>query len=146
MARSARGSRSLAPTSRLSISSVSPDIVAATAVLVEADGTQVPVPVFSCSGTSCKAEPIPLSTAGDRRIYLSFYGTGFRGANPDNVICGDLLTGERVPVLYAGPQGTPGLDQINIGPLPAGLSDYWGFHVSIRIDGVAANSATIQVR
>jgi uncharacterized protein (TIGR03437 family) len=123
---------------------VSPGVVAATAVLVEPDGTQVPVPVFSCSGTSCQAEPIPLSTAGDRPIYLSFYGTGFRGANPDNVICGDLLTGARVPVLYAGPQGTPGLDQINVGPLPAALLPAWA--VSIRIGGVAANSAWIGER
>jgi uncharacterized protein (TIGR03437 family) len=102
--------------------------------------------VFSCSGTSCKFEPIPLSTAGGRSIYLSFFGTGFRGANPDNVTCS--INGVRVPVLYAGPQETPGVDQINIRLLPEVLeADPWPFGtvVTIRIDGVPANSVDISI-
>ena len=134
-------------------------IPAATGVFVEHDGAQVSVPVFTClplpggADFSCDFEPIPLSTAGDRPIYLSFYGTGFRGANTDNVTCS--LNGVQVPVVYAGPQEMPGVDQINIRLLPEvletidpefveifGGAEVW---VSIRIDGVSAN-ALLMVR
>ena len=121
-----------------------PLIPAATGIL--GGGPPVPVPLFSCSGTSCKLEPIPLSTAGDRPIYLSFFGTGFRGANPVNVTCS--INGVRVPVLYAGPQEIPGVDQINIRLLPEVLeADPWGFGtvVTIRIEGVPANPVEISI-
>jgi uncharacterized protein (TIGR03437 family) len=125
-------------------------VPAATGVRVEPDGTQVPVPVFSCSGTSCKTELIPLSTAGGRPIYLSFYGTGFRGANADNVTCS--IWGLQLPVLYAGPQGTPGLDQINLRLPPELLEEVEGqlygpgpVSVTIRINGIVSNSARIDV-
>jgi uncharacterized protein (TIGR03437 family) len=112
-----------------------------TAVMVEPDGTQVPV----------AAEPIPLSTAGDRPIYLSFFGTGFAGANTDNVTVS--INGTRVPVVYAGPQETPGVDQINIRLVPEVLGtmncvEFWGCEgpaVSIRIGGVPANSLWLWV-
>ncbi len=121
-------------------------VPAATAVRVEADGTQVPIAVFSCSGNPCKAEPIPLSAAGGRPIYLSFFGTGFSGASADNVTCS--IGRVRVPVLYAGPQGTPGLDQINIRLPLETLNNYdlFGGDVLIRINGVAANVASIDLR
>lgn len=129
---------------------MSGNLPAATGVLVEPDGTQVPMPVFTCSpspsGITCESSPIPLSTAGARAIYLSFFGTGFRGANPDNVTC--WINGVEAPVIYAGPQGTPGLDQINILLPPVLLNTEWfdGMPVTIRINGVAANSAWIAVR
>jgi hypothetical protein len=52
---------------------------------------------------------MPLSSAGDGRIYVSFYGTGFRGANAANVTCS--IGGIPVPVTYAGPHGIRGPDQ-----------------------------------
>jgi uncharacterized protein (TIGR03437 family) len=127
-------------------------IPAATAVLVQPDGTQVPLPVFTCPGAedrgSCKLSSIPLSTAGDRPIYLSLYGTGFRGANLSNVTCS--ISGVPVPVTYAGPQGTPGLDQINV-RLPsyealAKMARYYGYYVVVSINGVAANGAWIDLQ
>ncbi|MBI1897148.1 MAG: hypothetical protein HYS04_11600 [Acidobacteria bacterium] len=123
-----------------------PAVPAATAVRVDADGTQVPVAVFSCSGNSCKAEPIPLSAAGGSPIYLSFFGTGFHGASPDDVTCS--IGGVQGPVLYAGRQGTPGLDQINVRLLPETLLNYdlFGGDVIIRINGVAANIVSIALR
>jgi hypothetical protein len=49
---------------------------AATAIRVEPDGTQVPLPLYVCApsatGLSCDFSPIPLSTAGNRPIYLSW--------------------------------------------------------------------------
>ncbi len=121
-------------------------IPAATGVLVEPGGTQIPIPAVTCfpsaQGISCALSPIPLSAAGDRPIYLSFYGTGFRGANPNNVTCS--ISGVRVPVVYAGPQGTPGLDQINIRLLPEVFPNM-GYEVIISLDGVAANTAYIDI-
>ena len=79
-----------------------PAVPAALAVRVAADGRQTPVPVFMCPpipGSRCVPVPIPLPPAGDP-TYLSFFGTGFRGSNPVNVIC--TINGVRVPVEYAG--------------------------------------------
>jgi uncharacterized protein (TIGR03437 family) len=122
-------------------------VPAAVAVRVASDGRQTPVPVFMCPAFSggCGPAPIPLPPAGDP-TYVSFFATGFRGANPVNVIC--TINGVRVPVEYAGPQGTPGLDQINIRlqpevcgqpPIPFGI-------VTISIDGVPANEARLFFR
>ena len=92
---------------------------------------------------------MPSATTGS----LSFYGTGFRGANLDNVTCSiDFVP---VPALYAGPQGIPGLDQINVRLLPEVLQGpnlWWfpngelasGLAVTIRINGVVANYAEIR--
>jgi len=111
---------------------------------VTANGVQTPLPVTECprSGGGQCFSPIPLHPAGDT-VYLSFYGTGFRGANTANVTC--AINGVQVPVEYAGPQGTPGLDQINVrlfpevrGQPPAGP----GF-VTITMDGMVANFAAL---
>ncbi len=123
---------------------------AATAVRVEPDGIQVPIPVYTCAtsatGVFCDFSPIPLSAAGDRPIYLSFFGTGFHGATATNVTC--EINGVQVPVVYAGPQETPGVDQINVRLLPKVLEGFFGetMTVIIRIDGVPANSTLIAVR
>jgi uncharacterized protein (TIGR03437 family) len=128
------------------ISSTSHSLPAATAVRVEPDGTQVPIAVFSCSGTLCQLEPVLLSTAGNRPIYVSFYGTGFRNASAGDVTC------SLGAVVYAGPQGTPGLDQINVRvSSPDYLPDilqYGGgpVPVTIRINSIAANSTVIDLR
>lgn len=91
-------------------------VAAANAVSVAPDGTQTPVPVISCSGTSCTAVPIDVS---GNRVYLSLYGTGFDSV-PMGVQCiGGSLS---LPVAYAGPQKQiPGVDQINL-QLPASLA------------------------
>jgi len=123
---------------------------AATAVRVESDGSQTPIPVFRCfsptpGSSSCGPAPVPLS--GEQPVYLSFYGTGFRGATEANVTCS--INGVRLPVVYAGPQGTPGLDQINVRVWPelrAGSMPLFMGFVVLSIDGVVANSAWVQLR
>ena len=79
--------------------------------------------------------------AGDP-IYLSFYATGFRGADSSNVIAS--INGVRLPIEYAGPQGTPGLDQINVRLLPEAALRPLAF-VTIAIEGVVANTALLQL-
>jgi uncharacterized protein (TIGR03437 family) len=116
----------------------------ALAVQVASDGRQTSLPVFNCSGPvvggfSCG--PAPIRVAGDP-IYLSFYGTGFRGANAGNVTAS--VSGVQLPVEYAGPQGTPGIDQINVRLLPEAVLGPPGF-VTLSIDGVPANTALLQL-
>jgi uncharacterized protein (TIGR03437 family) len=112
-------------------------------VRVAADGQQIPVPVFNCFGSpgpfSCGPSPIRL--AGDP-VYLSFYATGFRGAQPSNVTAS--TNGVRLPIEYAGPQGTPGVDQINVRLLPEAALGPPAF-VTLTIDGVMANTALLQL-
>lgn len=123
-------------------------VPAALAVRVASDGQQTPVPVFMCPPfpeATCGPARIPLPPTGDP-TYLSFFGTGFRGANSVNVIC--TINGVRVPVEFAGPQGTPGLDQINIRLLPEvrGQPPFSFGIVTISIDGVPANGIWLQFR
>lgn len=123
---------------------------AATAVRVEPDGTQVPLPVYTCASSAtrlpCEFAPIPLTAAGDRPIYVSLFGTGFHEATTANVTC--EINGVQVPVVYAGPQETPGVDQINVRLLPRVLEGFTGetMPVIIRIDGVPANLGLIAVK
>ncbi len=58
------------------------------------------------------------------------------------------INGVQVPVVYAGPQETTGVDQINVQLSPKVLEAYFGetMRVFTRIDGVSANSTLIAVR
>lgn len=75
---------------------------AATAVRVQADGTQTPVPVFQCSmGAGCTSVPIDLTGTGT--VYLSLYGAYFSEWNyPPTTNC--TIGGETVTPRYVGPQ------------------------------------------
>ena len=125
-------------------------IPAATALRVEPDGTQVRIPVFQCANYAadpfCYLSGIPLSSSGDRPIYVSFYGTGFHGANTENVTCS--IGGIEVPVSYAGKQATPGVDQINVRLTPELMYGRRSYDevVAVRINGVAANQGTLFIQ
>jgi uncharacterized protein (TIGR03437 family) len=114
-------------------------IPAATAMLTKPGGFRVGVPVFRCDppsyGGGCWPSGLPVPVYDDEGVYVTFYGTGFRGANEDNVTCS--IGGFAVPVVYAGPQATPGVDQINIRLTPDLL--FGNGIVTLRLDGVAAN-------
>ena len=96
---------------------------AASAVRVQADGSQTTVPVAQCSATGCTLIPIDV-TSGN--VYLSLYGTGFlqaKGANCSFPTSNQPGIG-LLPVSYLGPQPTiAGLDQLNLrlpGNMPSG--------------------------
>jgi hypothetical protein len=75
---------------------------------------------------------------------LTFYGTGFGNASGSNVRCS--LNGFPLTVQYAGPQGAPGVDQINV-QLPGLEGEFWDYVDGVRppfelvfsIDGILAN-------
>lgn len=73
---------------------------------------------------------IQLSSSGNiwnpttHDAFLIIYGTGIRGHSGLGSVSLQVKRGSTihvVPVLYAGAQGSPGLDQVNAGPLPAAL-------------------------
>ncbi len=52
-----------------------------------------------------------------------------------------------IPVLFAGAQGTDlGLDQINIGPLPASLAGSGEVNLVLTADGEAANITNVTIK
>jgi uncharacterized protein (TIGR03437 family) len=52
--------------------------------------------------------------------------------------------GQSVPVLSSGAQGAyPGLDQVNIGPLPESLAGQGQTKISLTADGQTANAANV---
>src|SRR5262245_5642833 len=70
--------------------------------------------------------------------YLILYGTGFRAGSSFTL----SFDGITIPVLYAGMQGLPGLDQINAGPLGANLKGRIDKDVRFTADGQIANIVT----
>jgi uncharacterized protein (TIGR03437 family) len=80
------------------------------AVRVDADGTQTPIPTTSCTPDGkCAGLPIPVSSTG--QVYLSIYGTGFRHATAGQCKVGNAT----VTPTYIGPQSAESLiDQVNM--------------------------------
>jgi uncharacterized protein (TIGR03437 family) len=90
--------------------------------------------------------PVSLSPTTNK-VYLILYATGIRNhsANPVEA----TISGVSVPVLYAGAQSTlPGLDQINLGPLPQTLAGTAkpALNIVVTVDGIPANTATIGIQ
>jgi uncharacterized protein (TIGR03437 family) len=106
---------------------------------VDVVGPQVYFPVYSCADGVCEA--VPIDTGLDSPVFLALFGTGIRGAAKVTVTVG----GQDVPVLYAGPQGYPGLDQVNIG-LPLTLRGAGLVPVVVTADGQAANPVQVAIR
>lgn len=91
------------------------------------------------------AVPIDLG-AGTDQVYLNLYGTGIRGRSSLSAVSA-TVSGVAVPVLYAGPQGDSiGLDQVNIGPLPASLAGRGEVQIVLTVDGKQANIVTVAIR
>jgi uncharacterized protein (TIGR03437 family) len=100
-----------------------------------------PVYQVNAAGT---VVPLPVNvSAADSQFYLEMYGTGIRNAANVTVTVGGLS----VPVLYHGAApGYIGLDQVNIGPLPASLAGQGNVNILLTADGQAANSVNITVQ
>jgi uncharacterized protein (TIGR03437 family) len=88
---------------------------------------------------------IPLKNSGGSNTYLILYGTGIRNHTLNPVIAS--IGGTQVPVLYAGPQGPyPGLDQVNLGPLPMSLAGAGAVNLVITVDGAPANTTQVTIQ
>ncbi len=119
--------------------------VAAALTLRISGGQQTYEPVARFDSTQGKFVSIPIDlAAGADQVFLLLYGTGIRGRSSlQNVIVkvGDL---DLVPS-YAGMQGLPGLDQLNI-ELPSGLAGAGEVDITLTVDGLVANTARINIK
>lgn len=116
-------------------------IAAATFLRILADGSRVSGLVFNPQ----TAEPTPLDvSAGDESVYVSVFGTGLRAAAGEVTA---TVGGMRVDV--AGPVPHPefaGLDQLNLGPLPASLAGRGLVEIRLNAGSIAGNATQILVR
>ncbi len=116
-------------------------LVAAIVLVVGANNAQTFGNVYQVNSSGGIVPlPVDLSTG---QAYLELYGTGVRNGKSVTVTIG----GTNIPVLSSGAQGTtPGLDQINVGPLPVSLMGAGQVNVVVSVDGQAANTTNITLR
>lgn len=91
-----------------------------------------------------RSQPVPvdLGPPGDQ-VFLSLYGTGFRGASQATATVG----GENVPVAAFAATGIyQGEDVINLGPLPKSLAGRGLVNIVISFDGKPANTVTASIK
>ena len=89
--------------------------------------------------------PIALGAATDQ-VYLSLYGTGFRGFSALSAVTA-TIGGVSVPVTGASAQSQfAGLDQVNVGPLPRALAGKGLASVALQVDGRTANAVTVNIQ
>lgn len=97
---------------------------------------------FNANDSTLSPRPINLGAATRDEVYISLYGTGIRRRSANPVIA--TIGGTRVPVQFVGAQSQyPGLDQINLGPLPATLAGRGAVDVNVVVDGVPANTVRL---
>jgi len=86
--------------------------------------------------------PVDLGPPSDQ-VFLSLYGTGFRTATSATAKVG----GVSVQVYGFTPViDFPGLDLINIGPLPRALQGRGEVDVTLSLNGKAANTLSVNIR
>lgn len=90
--------------------------------------------------------PLPVSLGPEgEQVYLILYGTGARFGNAANAFA--KVGGVEVAVQFVGAvDGSVGLDQINLGPLPRTLAGRGEMKISLQVDGLAANVVTVAIR
>ena len=94
------------------------------------------------SDTSRSAELPPIATAAGDQVYLILYGTGLRGGTATATV-----GGVAVPVSGPVAQGQyPGLDQINLGPLPLARIGAGAKEISVRQGAVVSNTVSASFR
>ncbi len=114
---------------------------AALVVRTAAGGAQTIVLAFQCSLGVCSTVPIDLGATSDR-VFLTLFGTGLRGA-----MGAPLATIGGVSVGITVAQGEyPGLDQINLGPLPGPLAGRGEAPIIVVVGGKASNQVTVNIR
>jgi len=123
-------------------------VAAAQVVRVRADGSQSTQNVarFDENQKVFVPEPVDLSNPTDK-LYLVLYGTGLRYAPGNASATSVTIGGQTLPVLFSGAQPLfTGLDQINVGPLPASLKGAGTVDVRVIVNGQLANIVTLTLQ
>jgi uncharacterized protein (TIGR03437 family) len=112
-----------------------------------AGGQSSDVPIFSYNSTTKQYVSVPVDIgASTDQVYLSLYGTGLRGFSSLSAFT-VTIGGVSVPVSGAAAQSQyPGLDQVNIGPLPRTLAGKGESNVVLQVDGRTANTVTVNIK
>jgi uncharacterized protein (TIGR03437 family) len=120
-------------------------LVASNIVRVDANVNQAVEPIYQLDPSgNVVARPVNLGPATDQ-VYLVLYGTGIRGA--DNSTIRANIGGTDIPVLGAAAQGQyPGVDQINVGPLPQSLAGRGDVSIQISAAGIPANPTHMTIQ
>ena len=115
-------------------------VASAFSLTVDASGAQSQSLVFDPRTLA----PAPIEPRPGEQVYLLLFGTGIRGYRQTVTA---TLGGVSIPVLGAVAQGQyEGLDQVNIGPLPASFAPRGELPLVLSVDGQAANTVTVSVR
>ncbi|MBI1763741.1 MAG: hypothetical protein HYR56_20130 [Acidobacteria bacterium] len=120
-------------------------VAAALALRIKPDGQQVyePAARYDDSTKRFVAAPIELGNADDQ-VFLLLFGTGWRNRSDLGQIS-VTLGGQRVEALFAGAQGSPGLDQMNL-RLPRALAGRGEVDVVLQVDGQMANTVRVSFK
>jgi uncharacterized protein (TIGR03437 family) len=116
-------------------------VAAALALRVAANGARTTslTARFDANQRVFVPDPIDVGAAGDQ-VYLSLFGTGLRKFTSAVAV---TAGGVALPLLGAVPQPeTPGLDQVNVGPLPRELAGRGEVEIVVTGDGIRANGVT----
>jgi len=89
------------------------------------------------------AIPIDLDSETDK-VFLGLLGTGLRNRRALEVVTAKI-GGMPVEVLYAGPQGMPGVDQVNL-RVPGALRGRGEVDVEVMVEGNAVNMVKIVIK
>ena len=113
---------------------------------VTAAGDSTTQPLAQCaSDGSCTPAPIDLGAPTDS-VYLLLYGTGIRNRGSLADVSASVGS-QSVPVQYAGSQFQyDGLDQVNLGPLPAALAGAGQVTVFLTVSGLKTNPLTLSFK
>jgi uncharacterized protein (TIGR03437 family) len=122
-------------------------VAAALALRVSNTGAQTYEGVARFAPGTQTLETIPIDVnPANGQVFLVLYGTGIRwrsGLSGATV----SVRGVSYPALYAGPAGGYfGLDQVNIGPLPASLVGAGAVDVVLTVDGKTANTVSLSFK
>jgi uncharacterized protein (TIGR03437 family) len=117
-------------------------LAAAETVRVMADQSQTIGQVYYLDPSN-NVIPLPINVAAaNGSVYLAVYGTGLEKAQSVTATVG----GQPVTVQWFGAQGSTGLDQVNIGPLPASLAGWGRVNIVLTADGQTANPVEIYIQ
>lgn len=104
---------------------------------------QSAVPVFTCQLTQ-KCTTVPIAVGLDTPVYLSLYGSGIRGAGPDNIVV--TIGNTMVKPAYAGSQmQIQGLDQVNF-LLPLTMRGAGTVDVTVTALGFTSNPVQVTIQ
>jgi uncharacterized protein (TIGR03437 family) len=120
-------------------------VPSALTIRVRPDLSQISSLVYQCGTAAGSCSPLPIDLGSDP-YYLLLFGTGIRGRTDLTGVTA-TIGGVSVPVKYAGDQREyPGLDQVNLGPLPLTLQGRGSVQVLVTVDGKNAPAVTVAFR